>query len=119
MVLAGAGAVVVLDPKIVLALSCSDWQYCGIHGYPCASCSGGSDTQCPSGCRSQSSWTYCCTDGSTGCSYYITYTDCCGCSPSCGTFCTNSNQAIRYTSEVTATDARRQSVLGCVEVQGA
>lgn len=74
------------------AASCSSWHYCGLNGRPCASCSGGSDTQCPSGCTAGSSWRYCCKACSTCCGCYVTYRDCCGCTPSCSLSCSNSSE---------------------------
>lgn len=73
--------------------TCPSWQYCGMHGVPCANCSGGSDSQCACGNKGNA-WTYCCPACSSGCcSCYVTYQDCCGCAPSCNsTWCTCSSE---------------------------
>jgi len=96
----GLGAALAGSAKVVDASSCSDWQYCGLHGNLCSPCTGGTDTSWPAGCSAQASWTYCCQLPGTSCWYYETYKDCCGqnCSPSCSTFCNNSSQGSWCTS---------------------
>jgi methylamine dehydrogenase light chain len=69
-------------------VSCTEWQYCYMHGYPCACC-GGSDTGCPSGTSAGSHWPYCCSTNT------IWFIDCCGGTTTCPntcSWCTNSTQ---------------------------
>jgi len=69
--------------------TCSDPQYCNMHGHPCACCDG-SDTTCPSGTEIGHYWSFCCSGRS------IYFTDCCGRGKKCNTtscpFCENSSQ---------------------------
>lgn len=71
------------DRRVVLGnhagSCCNEWQYCGIMGWPCKHCPGGSsDTSCPlSGCTTAGAgWTACCDQGGGSCSL-VTYLDCC------------------------------------------
>lgn len=86
------GSLLPVDRRIALAASCTDWSKCAMHGHPCENC-GGSATSCPGGCTAGSSWTGCCSQ-SANCSYYVTFQDCCGCSPSCDSVvCNNSTES--------------------------
>jgi hypothetical protein len=52
--------------------NCSNAQYCGIHGIPCASCTTGSDTACPTGSTQGTDyWSACCETNE------YEYYDCC------------------------------------------
>lgn len=94
LVLAGASSAAVLVPRDSRVSAdgcggspCSNWRYCGMSGNPCSSC-GGTDGACPCGTQGYYYWQYCCPPP-FGEARYITYRDCCGCSPSCSTCCTN------------------------------
>ncbi|MBI3468106.1 MAG: hypothetical protein HY000_34300 [Planctomycetes bacterium] len=70
---------------------CNFWKYCGADGILCASCSGGSDSSCPSGCHSHNEvWFACCGKPMVG-PVLIAYLDCCttGTPPSCSLSCGN------------------------------
>jgi hypothetical protein len=63
---------------------CSDWQYCGIHGFFCQACCGGGPyiTSCPP-CTNQQTTTFwsvccCCPGCNKGQGYTVKYIDCCG-----------------------------------------
>jgi hypothetical protein len=59
--------------------SCSDFTACGMCGYFCKACCGGSiaaTEACPSCLNTYSSWTFCCTDPCTGLGHSVTYVDC-------------------------------------------
>ena len=100
LALGGASVATLLpsDRRVALAVSCSDWQYCGISGKPCAGC-GGSDHSCPSAgcCTAGAGWSACCTDPGA-CGKIIVYKDCCntGCgscpSVSCSHNCNPGSQ---------------------------
>lgn len=68
------------DRRTADASDCGGWWNCGVGGKLCGHC-GGSSTSCPGGCTSGNSWTACCCWGD--CCNYVTYRDCCSCSPSC------------------------------------
>lgn len=70
--------------------NCSDPQYCGTHGTPCASCGGGgTDTVCPTGStKGTTSWSACCETNE------YEYYDCCARAPNpntCGPTCIGSD----------------------------
>ncbi len=71
------------------APSCSDPQYCHLHGNACACC-GGTDASCPGGTEIGHYWSFCCS-GRT-----IYFTDCCGRGATCNSaacpWCDNSSQ---------------------------
>lgn len=63
--------------------NCADWQYCGIHGYFCQACCGGTSpyiTSCPPCTNKTKSWsTCCCCDTcAAGKGFTVSYIDCCG-----------------------------------------
>jgi hypothetical protein len=64
-------------------------KWCGLYGIPCPNCSGGSETECPSGCTlGDVYWDWCCDDGTGPPNWMMAYYDCCivGSPPDCGPF---------------------------------
>jgi hypothetical protein len=94
-----------------------DWTACGMCGYFCQACCGGSRHifSCPSCMNTHNWWTGCCTDPGCGQKYLVTFTDCgsnasannsaCQSASSCGTGCT----ALGFTDPQHATFYRSSS----------
>lgn len=79
------------DTRVSASSSCSDWQYCGLSGYTCASCDeGGSNISCPNECIEGNAWLACC-NWISQCNYYVSYRDCCGCSLTGCQHCNNAD----------------------------
>ncbi len=83
-------------------INCTSPLWCGMSGYPCSTCTGGSTNACPSGSQMGiSSWTACCPGFGSG-YRCVTYCDCCSTtSPpsgwSCSSTCANQSVCVSGT----------------------